>query len=281
MLTFLRNHLLIGLIFLVACTTKQDSFQSNENQLSNEVDADYVFAEYIKSWQVLAQNSEVIGQNYYPDLLNSTTHKHLYNKSFAQALNLGVYSVDLAYHNNHYGEYGGDNTSNQTILYFIDAVKSLSMNIGIEQYISSVILDKPRTSLSQKDTILSYHKEILLAIKNALTEEKREYQAVLILTGAWIETIYLATNIHNKLVLNPKRDNEIKIFESYILSQKEQLENIIPLLQLYETKPKIKILLSHLKDLQIAYNQVDKTKKYQQIKNSVIDLRTNIVCNSL
>lgn len=31
----------------------------------------------------------------------------------------------------------------------------------------------------------------------------------------------------------------------------------------------------------MAYNQVDNTKKHQQIKNSVIHLRTNIVLNSL
>ena len=102
---------------------------------------------------------------------------------------------------------------------------------------------------------------------------------VLILTGAWIETVYLATNIHNKLVLNTKSDNDIKLFESYILSQKEQLENITPLLQLYENKAKIKVIVNHLKNLQTIYKQANSEKKYQQIKNSITDLRTSIVLN--
>jgi hypothetical protein len=276
MFTLLRSHLLIGLIFLFACTSKQDNFQSNENQLSNEVDADYVFAEYIKSWQVLAQNSNLIAQNYYPDLLNLSTDKHSYNKSFAQALNLGVYSVDLAYANNYYY------SSNDTLWSLLYGQKDLSINIGVHQYFGAVVEKKPRCNLGGKGGLsLADYEAILIPIKNHLLEEKREYQAVLVLTGAWIETIYLATNIHNKLVLNPKSDNDIKLVESYIISQQEQLNNIIELLQLYEAKPKIKILLSHLKDLQMAYNQVDNTKKKQQIKNFVIDLRTNIVCNSL
>lgn len=267
---------MILLIFLVACTTKQDTFQSNENQIPNEVDGNYVFDEYINSWQVLAQNSNLIAQNYYPDLLNSPINKNIYKTAFTQALNLGVYSVDLEYANNYYF------VGNDTIFALSSALRDLSIDIGVNQYIWAVVEKKPHCNLGQKGGLsLADYEAILIPIKNHLTEEKREYQAVLILTGAWIETIYLATNIHHKLILNSKSKSDIKIIESYILSQKEQLDNIVALLQLYEAKPKIKILLNHLKDLQIAYNQVDKDKKYQQIRNCVTDLRTSIVCNSL
>jgi hypothetical protein len=268
--------LLFILVFLFACTTKQNNSQSNEGQIPNEVNIDYVFDEYVKSWQVLAQNSNLIAQNYYPYLLNLSTDKHLYNKSFAQALNLGVYSVDLAYANNYYY------SSNDTLWSLLYGQKDLSINIGVHQYFGAVVEKKPRCNLGGKGGLsLADYEAILIPIKNHLLEEKREYQAVLILTGACIETIYLATNIHNKLVLNPKSDNDIKLFESYILSQKEQLENITPLLQLYENKAKIKVIVNHLKNLQTIYKQANSEKKYQQIRNSITDLRTSIVLNSL
>jgi hypothetical protein len=272
LLVLSTKYFIAFFIFLLSCNTQQADNQKDNIQIPNEVDSDYVFAEYIRSWEILAKQDKLICQNYYLELLNSPTNANLYKTSFSQALNLGVYSVDFAYHNSHYGEYGGATTA----LSLLCGIKKLSADIGVHQYI---VVNKPRDSLSNKDTILSYHKEILLSIKNAVTEEKREYQAVLILLGAWTETMYLAVGIQQKLAANSKNKEAI-IFRNYILSQGEQLNNIVLLLQLFDNKEKIKLLLKHLIALQLIYNQVDSEEKYLQIEKCIIDVRTAIISSN-
>lgn len=279
MVTLSKNYLLI-LVLLFACTSQQDTSKSNENAIPNEVDVNYVYNEYVKSWQVLAQNSNLIAQNYYPDLLNSPINVNLYNKSFNQALNFGVYSVDLEYAINH------DSYGNDTIWALLYALKDLSNDLGVNECIWAGVAKKPSCNLGQKGGLsLADYEAILIAIKNHLIEENRAYQAALILTGAWLETLYLASNIHHKLTVNPKSQSDIKIVESYILYQKEQLDNITLLLQLYgntsRNKDKIKVLVHQLKSLQMAYNQANSEMKYQQIRNCVTDLRTSVVLNCL
>ena len=188
----------------------------------------------------MARLFEQVGANYYPEILNPTDQLSRYNNSLKIAMNLGVFGVDLSYVKIFDRQLDEVN--------YFGAIQKLSDELGIPEDLYSDVLNNLGKYVSNKDTLAWVATKIYRSTDDWLRKKGEGSSAAMIMTGGWIEGMYIATQIY-------ERDQEnIKLLEK-IAEQKYSLNNLIALMNNYHgTEEMIEYLLM-LKNLRRSFNR--------------------------
>jgi len=135
----------------------------------------------------LIKNTQV---QYNPDLLNPVINKANYSSNEKKALNLGVYTADMGY-TNIYEQYSS------TIKY-IKVAKSLSSDLQIMNSNSIDLISEIEEKLENTDSLNKIFANAYREVDFYLKDNGRGDASILILTGAWIEGLYLMTQTATK-----------------------------------------------------------------------------------
>ena len=182
-----------------------------------------------------------VGSDYLRKDLSNPNNVDNYTTSYTQALNLGVYSMNLGYANI-YGK-------NQDILKYLNSIKKLADQLNIGQFFDYNTLKKLTSSSENLDSLLQLSTSNFEKINYHLRQQKREYLSILILTGGWLE----ATNVTSLIY----KESGNKVLKERLGEQKIVLERILLVLEIYKTKPKFSELIADLKELKRAYDSVE------------------------
>lgn len=272
-----RLYLSFSLVLMLACGANTP--ESNTQQVvNNPPDAaseatlpqisDDLVANIMQSIPSPIETSFLIkgiGAPYNVSNLNDHNLVTNYNTNYSQALNLGVYSTDLGFANLY--------DKNQDVLNYLNAIKKLADNLGIGQYFDYKTIKELASSSGNVEQLLQLTQQNLEKIHNHLNEQKRESLTILILTGGWVEALYLTTLVNQKANNKELRDR--------IGEQKIALEQILTILDVYKTKPNFATLIADLKELNKIYSKVQiKTtvgKPIQKVVNGEIITEDNTV----
>lgn len=272
-----RLYLSFSLVLMLACGANTPE-SNTQQRMNNAPDAasevvlpqisDDLVANIMQSIPSPIETSFLIkgiGAPYNVSNLNDHNLVSNYNTNYSQALNLGVYSTDLGFANLY--------DKNQDVLNYLNAVKKLADNLGIGQYFDYKTIKELASSSGNVEQLLQLTQQNLEKIHNHLNEQKRESLTILILTGGWVEALYLTTLVHQKANNKELRDR--------IGEQKIALEQILTILDVYKTKPNFDILIADLKELNKIYSKVQiKTtvgKPTQKVVNGEIITEDNTV----
>ncbi|HPY82320.1 MAG TPA: hypothetical protein PLU45_03085, partial [Bacteroidales bacterium] len=152
------------------------------------------------------------------ELLNKYENVSLYTTSRSKAINLGIYGADLNYLI-HFGQ------SENSIRYLI-ASRQLAGQIGVAMAFDQETMEEYQSNLENKDALINI---IFLAYENVKKMLKSEDQfllSTLVITGSWIENMYLTTKL-----LPYFESSEIKTkLVDKLLQQREYLTNMYELI---------------------------------------------------
>ncbi len=228
---------------------------TEQSPMSKDIISDIL--QSIPSPLEISQLIKEVSTEYNVSNLNEATTVNNYNTSYRQALNLGVYSTDLGYCNLY--------NKNQDILNYLNSVKKLANDLGIGQYFDYETIKRLANSKDNLDSLLNMTQKNFERINGHLQEEKREYQSILILTGGWIEAVYLTTLVHKQTKEQvakggagaAKSQEKLNKLKEKIGEQKLTLEQILLVLDIFKTKPNFGVLITDLKELQKIYARVE------------------------
>lgn len=181
------------------------------------------------------------GASYDGTIINPVQNLPKYMTSKSQALNMGIYSADLSYVSLY--------NRPQTTIEYMNACKQLSEKLGIVNVINDTIINELKENINKRDIIIDIISNTYIESNTNLEENNRPEIATLMVVGAWVEGLYLATNLAQK---NPNSQDLVDI----IVDQKLSLQDLITLLELFEEKPEINEVYKQIKDLQIIYNEI-------------------------
>ncbi len=245
--------------------------KANNDQLNNLVGKTFKFKNKLFSIPSPFHISDLIKEissSFNSDLLNPAENKLNYSTTEKKALNLGIYTADLGY-SNIYEQIS--HTSK-----YIKLVRSLSSELQIMNAYTEEILDELEENKQNKDSLNQIFAEAYREADVYLSENERGEVSVLIMTGAWIEGLYLMTQISkvqkNKLLLNR------------IGEQKYSLDNILKLLSQYNTEKteSLNEIINNLSDLRNSFEKIKITYTYDKHivlpneKKTIILSNTNI-----
>lgn len=244
-------------ISLVAKSQKTTISEKKLNKIFNSIPSSLDISIFTKD----------LGIEYDTRLLNDASNMGNYNSKFKQSMNLGIYSVDLGYAYI-YGQLKDGLGYLTAVKEMADALeetedeeeieeeteeeyegKEVENSTKVSNLVDWKIIVSTVTSENKLDSLLLITRGNLEKIDKHLTKKGRGDLVVLIVTGAWVEQLYILTETIKK--------QSNTLLENRIIGQKNTLKHIIKLLNPYRKKINIRNLIPDLIKLQKYYNEVN------------------------
>jgi len=175
--------------------------------------------------------------------LNSTDNIDNYNTGFIQALNLGILGADLGYLNM-YNKTG-------TVLSYITSIKTLADNLKVGQFFDFSMLKRLATNSDNLDSLMYISVSSFDQMDVFLRENNRSDVSALIVTGVWLEGLFLATQVVS--------DSPNKEITERIGEQKLILNDLLLILNNYKRDKKFFDLIERINKIKALFKDVSIT----------------------
>lgn len=243
---------LLGL--LISCNSQRDqtgkeSFDIPDSLLmdpSKEIHKEAMFnvIENLGSPVEVSAMLHDLGVPYYGDLLTPTDKAENLNTSFDQSLMLGAMSADLGYLNIY--------TKNTPIIDYISAIKLLSDELEVGQFFDFNTLKRLSENKHDLDSLMFISVHSFNEMNSYLERTHRSAISSLVITGLWLEGMYLATQVALK-------HSEETLYEN-IGEQKIIMEDLFSILKTHRNTPgfpelidELELLKKEFVDVEISY----------------------------
>jgi len=163
-----------------------------------------------------------------------------YNTSFKKALNLGILGADLGYLNMY--------NETSSVLSYITSIKTLSDDLKIGQFFDFNTLKQLASNSDNLDSLMYISVSSFDQMDVYLRENNRSDVSALIVTGVWLEGIFLATQVIKE---NPNKEIRERIGEQRII-----LDQLLLVLKNYKKDKKFFNLIEKIEYIQKQYENV-------------------------
>jgi hypothetical protein len=182
-----------------------------------------------------------------------------------KALNLGVYGADLCYASTY--------MMKQRTMFFLEASKTLVDELGISTSFNMNYAERVENNLDDRDSLMRIVEDSFFDTWDHLINNKQDILARLVVSGSWIEGMYITTN-----VAQSSRDNTT--FMEILANQSNSLNKLVSLLEPVKDVNEISMIYQSLVELQGIYEGVGESltdKQLETISDKVKELRNTIV----
>lgn len=242
--------LLVVSIFLFACKSggdksTSDDFEVPEDilnegvlEISEEVMQDII--QNISSPVEMAALVKSLDAGFSLKYLASTENVDELSTSYQQAFHLGIYAADLGYLNIY-------NKTN-SIVEYITAIKTLADGIRVGKFFDFASLKRFAQSSQNLDSLMYHSVHSFNQMDKYLRSDNRSELSTLMITGVWIEGLYLATQVAKS---SPHPDLAERIGEQQII-----MDDLMLILENYKKIKYYEVLISELDGLRDELNKV-------------------------
>lgn len=191
------------------------------------------------------------------DITNSPANVGKYSTENTKALNLGVYSADLSYA----ATYNRD----EEMTKFLGCTNKLAEDLGISGVYDQSMIEKIKKFSNNKDSLVAMVTRIFATTNEFLSKNDRNQVAVLIATGTFVESLYIAAE------LNVVAKDNTRI-SAIIFSQKENLDKLLAILDVYKQDKQLTKIVEDVAKLKPIFTDygLESGKKLPQEKAVLI-----------
>lgn len=209
---------------------------------------------------------QATGAEFNQSLLNDRKKADSYgSRSDKAALNLGVYTTDIGYLSSY------DKT--QEAIDYLNASKKLADNLGVIGTFDTEVLKSFESNISNKDSLANILDKAVKSTDKYLKDDSKNRLAALLLTGSFIEGLYISTGViksYPKDILPDDARNLILTpLITVILNQEKSVDEMAKMLASIDQAEPIASLNTDIKALQASYRALNIE---EQIKNNRSDL---------
>ncbi|MFY9308457.1 MAG: hypothetical protein WAQ28_05325 [Bacteroidia bacterium] len=191
------------------------------------------------------------GLKYQEDLTSKQKDPANYMTNMSKALNLGVYSADLSY--------ALLNKQNQTAMEYMKLSRQIAGYLGIGSvYEVNDIAKRFEQNIGTEDSLTVIISELQMEMDFYLDENNQQEITAIAFAGAWIESMYIASEVNKK--------TKQKKLNKKFAAQMEILESILNALKVGEKhEPEIRAMRESLQKIQNNYEGFPSVKR---VKNA-------------
>lgn len=242
------SYVLLSVLFMCACGggNKSEGFGDVPDEVTagGELQLDETqvteFVENMSSPVEMAALIKRLNVEFSNKYLAPTDNIENFSTNFQQAFNLGVYGVDLGYLNIY-------NKTNSVIDY-ISAIKTLADGINVGQFFDFTTLKRLAQNNSNLDSLMFISVHSFNRMDQYLRNNNRSNQSVLMITGLWVEGMYLATQVYKE---SPHPQLKERIGEQKII-----LDQLVLFLQNFKSDKQFASLITDLELIQEDLKEV-------------------------
>ncbi len=207
-----------------------------------------------------------IGASFIISLSNEPESVDNYVTEEKQALNLGVYSADLSYATTY--------NMKQYTMSYMDVSKKLVKELGITGAYKPEFVKEVKNNLDNKKRLTKLITNSFFDTYEYMNKNGKEELSLLVVSGSWIEAMYITTHISENTYHNKK-------IVDLIADQESTLNKLFNILEPYKTRESIKNIMDQLKPIKEIYkSREDKNFSKEQvltIQKTIGEVRANII----
>jgi hypothetical protein len=204
------------------------------------------------------------GASYNKAIVNDATNIDKYSEPKKKAIGLGIYGADLGYMNIYEKSFAA--------LDYLNNIRKLTDDLKIGQFFDFETLQRLSKSSKNVDSLIAISTENFSKMDFYLREQKRGNISVLIVTGTWMEGLYLATQI--------AKSAKSEELNERIGEQKITLDNIMIILSIYKNDPFFAEIYSQMENLKKVFDKVEIQYTYGEPIKKEVDGKLIIEDNS-
>lgn len=271
--TLIRNQLLIVILAFIAgmYACQNPSTPSGQQAGTDSLSKDSI-AQNVKEVVYplptpfeLTQMLNDIGAAYVGKNLNPVNKVEKYITEKDKAVNLGVYGADLAYATTYNKE--------DDVKAYLKAVRTLIDALGVNIDYSPLFSDEVKMKANNKDTLVQIITNTFYATYSSLKEKNSPEMAIMMVSGMWVELMYIATHISKDTYNNSQIVN-------IIAKQKDSYEKLMNLIEKYPNHQALADLSGKLSVLKPVFAKVDQgltVSDYNILLNTIEKVRKEFV----
>jgi len=206
-----------------------------------------------------------IGVGYSSTILNPVDKAEKYFTDKSKAINLGIYGADVAY--------AATYDQKQDVKLYLKALKTLVDELGINIDYNKLLSDEFKEKINNKDTLINIITSTYYDTYKNLQSKGNKELSVMMVTGMWVEVMYIATNISKDSYNN---SDIVKL----IANQKNSYLKLLEILGTMDSNKDIKDMETKFMILKPVYDKVDQglhQKDYQLILQTIQEVRKSFV----
>ncbi len=209
-----------------------------------------------------------IEANYILDICNEQSNVDKYLTETKRAFNLGIYSADICYASTY--------NQQQTVLDYMEIIRKLIDELDESSAVEPEWPQKNEHTEKNKVDLTDLITESFYDSYEYLNKNGRAAVSMLIVSGSWIEGLYLATHISEFTFDNKEM---VKI----VMTQRDPLNNLMEILSKpeFDSNEDIAGIKEQLSPLHDIYNSVEggglSETQLESIKIKINEVRTDIV----
>ena len=228
-----------------------DEFSAAEDSLKQQIE-EVVYN--IPSPSEIPYLLQATGAEFDESLLNSREKVDQYaSRNDKAALNLGIYAADIGYLTSY------DKT--QEAIDYLNACKTLSDNLGVNAMFDADLLKKFEENISNKDSLTRVLDKTIKKTESFLKDSKRNKLSALIISGSFIEGLYISTGVVKKypknLLPDDKRNQVLTPLMRIILQQKKSVSELLKMLKTVDQTDPVIAIVADLTVLEKAYAELN------------------------
>ena len=255
------------------------AFSDAEKKLTNDIDR--VISD-LPSPSEVPYTMQAIGADFMPNLVNDLSKIEQYQAIEDEAaLNLGVYATDMGYLTS-YGKV-------QESMKYMEKCHGLADALGVASVFDVEMMEKFQNNLDDPKKLNELMNEAILKAEKRLETTERAQVAALVLTGSFVEGLYLATMVIEKYpkdILDAETRNLIlEPLIRIVIDQKKPLLDVIALMKDLPQDDIIAKMINELNILRLLYDGdlaviekkiEENTGDFIITENMLIDITTEV-----
>jgi len=191
------------------------------------------------------------GASYIYDLCNSVENVDKYFTEKEKAINLGIYGADLSYASTY-------QKKQETMLY-LEASKKLIDDLNVATAFNKELAEKVEKNIDNKDTLITLISDSFYDTYEFLMDNGKDDLSVFVITGSWIEGLYITT----QLTLNSQENDEMK---EIIASQRESLNELMKIMEQNKENADMVDMMNKLGELKTEFDKIGETMTDEQLE---------------
>lgn len=258
----------VAMLILGSCGGSKTESDSNEFEQAQESLKDQIedVVYNIPSPTEIPYLLEATGAEFNQTLVNDRAKADQYaSKNDKAALNLGVYAADIGYLSSY------DKT--QEAIDYLNACKSLADGLGVIGSFDLEVLKSFEANISNKDSLASLLDKTVQKTGAFLKDDSRNKLAALVVTGSFVEGLYISTGLIKSYPKNILPDDQRNLVLTplmrVILQQAQSVDELLKMLSAVEKDEAVTTMITDFTSLQASYRALNIE---EQIKNNRADL---------
>jgi hypothetical protein len=237
-------------------------FEAAEESLKDQIQ-DVVYN--IPSPSEIPYLLEATGAEFNQSLIHDRRKADSYVNNDKASLNLGIYAADIGYLSSY--------EKTQEAIDYLNTAKSLADRLGVVGSFDVEVLKQFEANIANKDSLAALLNRTVQKTDDYLNGDGRDKLAALMVTGSFVEGLYISTGLiksyPKNLLADDQRNLVLTPLMRVILQQEESVDELLKMLATVESNDIVSSIVADLTALQASYRALNIE---EQIKNNKANL---------